>query len=711
MSNKKKNTNMKADIVSRVSYIYFGMLFFAFLIVVRLLYLQIGEKEQWTSKAKAYSKKQRKIESKRGDIFSDDGRILAVSVPFYRLAMDLKSPALKESVFNQGVDSLAYCLAELFNDKTKEEYLQELLEARKNRDAYHVIQPRINYLELQKVKTFPIFREGRYKGGLAVDDIKDRELPNGKLAARTIGYNTGKVAVGIEQKFDYYLRGKPGFSLMQKLSGKDVWMPLNKGITIEPKHGYDIVTTIDIDLQDAAEKALEKQLIKLQAKHGTAVVMEVETGEIKAIANLAKTGKNEYNETYNFAIGEAAEPGSTFKLVSMIVALEDGVITPNTLVNTGNGIIKYNGFPIRDSHRGGYGTITAQRAFELSSNVGISKIIYQNYARKPKKFIDRIYSMNLNEKTGIKISGEPKPQIKYAQGDEGWSKISLPQMSIGYEVKIAPIQTLTFYNAVANKGKMVRPRIVKEIREFSHTVKKFDPEVINSTICSQKTIDQVTKMLIGVVKRGTAKNIYTSRYKIAGKTGTAQIAYNDKGYKKHGKRYQASFVGFFPAEKPKYSCIVVVNSPTKYSYSGAWAAAPVFREIADQAFATCIDMHEPVNTEENTKFVDIPYSKSGYEKDLDYVFKSLGIPIKKENNEKTDWILTRTHDKYVLYQPRKVEKGIVPRVKGMGARDAVYILENIGLQVVLHGRGVVKEQSLPANTKFKNGQKIVLKLG
>ncbi len=438
------------------------------------------------------------------------------------------------------------------------------------------------------MQALPIFKEGRYKGGMIAEVESKRELPHESLASRTIG-NLNKGAsgnvVGLEGAYDTELTGVNGSILKQRLTG-GAWMPVHDENYIEPRDGNDIITTIDIELQDVAESALFSQLSRHGAHHGTAILMEVKTGDIKAISNLRIEDDGDYHESYNYAVGESTEPGSTFKLPAFMVALEDGVISLEDSISTGDGTVRYYDKTIRDSHRGGYGTITARTVFENSSNVGTAMIINENYKGRPGDFVDRLYSMGLNDKVGIEIKGEGSPLIRYP-GDKYWSGISLPMMSHGYEVQQTPLQILTFYNAVANDGRMMKPRLVKEIRYHGQQVEEFSPRVLKSSICSKATIEKAHELLEGVVERGTATNLRNDTYKIAGKTGTAQIANDKYGYKQDGRvSYQASFVGYFPADNPVYSCIVVVNAPTNSIYYGNLVAGPVFKEIADKVYSS-----------------------------------------------------------------------------------------------------------------------------
>lgn len=704
---------LKKEIVWRVGVVYAFMLILGLVILAKVLYLQIIEGNKWKEKAQSLTLKDITIESNRGDILAHDGRLLASSVPYYEIRMDTRSSGLDSYTFNHKIDSLALCMSRLFGDKSPSAYRNEIVKARRNGERFHLIKRRVNYIQLKQMKKFPIFRLGANKGGFIPVQTNLRIQPHVSLASRTIGYisqsERGNV-VGIEGAFDEQLRGVKGIRLMQKLQG-NVWMPVNDGNEVEPKDGMDVLTTIDVNIQDVAESALRRQLSKNEAHHGTAILMEVKTGEIRAIANLERNSAGEYKETYNYAIGESTEPGSTFKLASMIAALEDGYVDLDDTINTGKGEVTYYDKKLTDTKEGGYGVLTVKEIFELSSNVGISKIITRNYKGKEAKFINRLYRMNLNEKLGIDIKGEGKPEIKFP-GDKLWSGVSLPMMSIGYEVRMTPLQILSLYNAVANNGRMVRPKLVKSIMYHGNVVETFDTEIINSSICSRSTLKKVRSMLEGVVENGTASNLKNNTYKIAGKTGTAQIANRKLGYTDRSKiSYQASFVGYFPADNPRYSCIVVVNSPSRDVYYGNIVAGPVFKEIADKVYATSFEMHE--NLDDMEDIADdkekIPYTKNSYRKEIKYVLKELDIDY-DEGKVASDWVATSRKDEEIILSNRKVTDKLMPNVVGMGLKDALFLLENAGLKVEFHGKGSVVQQSIPSGSRISRGQYVSIQM-
>ena len=699
----------KKDILWRVYLLYAMMCVFGLAIIAQVVNVQFIQGEKWRAKAEALTTEYREIEAARGNIFAADGSLLATSFPIYEVRMDVCANPITDKLFYSNLDSLALCLANLFGDKSKSSYKAELTEARKNKERYYLIQRNVSYADLQKIKKFPIFKEGKYKGGLITLQQSKRARPFKELAARTIGYERpGIQPIGLEGAYNNYLSGVGGKRLMQKIAG-GVWKPINDDNEIEPQDGMDLVTTIDINIQDVAEHALLTQLQKHGADHGCAVLMEVETGEIRAIANLSKSKTTgEYGEYYNFAIGEATEPGSTFKLASVIALLEDGGADITDIVNTEKGVYRFYDRDMKDSHEGGYGKITLQRSFELSSNVGISRMVVDHFGKNPQKFIDRIYAMNLQNPLGLEIPGEGQPQIKNTKGKD-WSGVSLPWMSIGYEMLLTPMQILTLYNAVANNGKMVRPKLVKEITKNGIVAKTFETGIINQQICSQQTIDKVKQLMEGVVDSGTAKNLKHADYKIAGKTGTAQIA-KEGVYKGQKITYQASFVGYFPADNPKYSCIVVVNAPSNSVYYGNLVAGPIFKEIADKVYSSRLDIHKEIQETGILAENKIPYAQSGNRNDLITSITRLEIPLKNDTQMISRWAFAENKGNKIELKERAETKEVVPKVVGMGARDAIYILENLGLRVKIEGHGTVVQQSINAGTEITTSREIILKL-
>jgi len=710
---------IRTNILLRV-YLAFGLiLLFAGAVVFQLWRVQFIQGAKWKAMAKTMSAQYINIEAERGNIFASDGSLLATSVPEYELHMDMLAGGIADdNVFQEKVDSLALCLSKFFGDKSQREYARMLREARKDGDRYQLIRRKVGFQELKEIRKFPIFNMGKYKGGLIVIQQNKRILPFRSLASRTIGYKNdnaknaaGKaVAVGLEGAYADYITGENGKRLMQRMAG-NVWMPVNNdGNEVDPKEGADIISTIDVNFQDVAQAALKKQLQKTGADHGCVVLMEVATGEVKAIANYTRTKSGDYEERMNYAISESAEPGSTFKLASYMTAIDQHKIDTSTLVDAQHGEYELynprNGkvvLKIRDAEDPGT-ILSAKRAFEESSNVAAAKIIWAHYHNNPQEFTDKLYSYHLNEKNGLQIPGEGAPRIKNPSSRD-WNKLqSLSQMAYGYESKLTPLQMLTFYNAVANNGTMIAPIFVSEIRRYGNTVERFQARVINDKICSDRTLGRVRGMLEGVVQEGTGKQVIKNKlYTVAGKTGTAQIANGKVGYGDKNK-HQASFCGYFPADKPKYSMIVVIHDPTIGSHLAAWVAGPVFRAIADRVYSSDLQMNQatPLQYVSNSP---MPKIKTGNRKATQEVYSKLNIkPIYASANNTVDT------SNGVPYDETKYQKGAVPEVTGMGLSDALYVLGNAGYKVSVHGSGTVVKQSVTAGSVIPKGSKIIIEL-
>lgn len=682
---------------------YFVILFFGLGIIAKVLYIQFKEGDKLREMGVNHSTKEMKMDALRGNIYTHNNKLLAVTTPKYEIRFDPISNKTDE-FFNANIDSLARSLNKLLKGKSTAGYKNSIVQARRNGNHYYLLAKNLNYDQYQKLRTFPILRLGRNKGGLISIQTNKRDLPYNLLAKRTVGifnYEKGMYEVGIEGAFNEYLKGTEGTRLMQKISG-GIWMPIDPANEIEPKNGNDVVTTIDIEIQDIAETALHRNLRKHNAKHGSVIVMEVETGAILAIANLGIDANGNYQEDYNYAIGESSEPGSTFKLASILVALEDGVISINDTIDTENGTIRYYNQTIRDAHKIKDGKISIKEVIEESSNVGIAKIINDNYQDNPQKFIDGLYKIGLNKPLGIPIKGEGKPYIKNTS-DKSWSGITLPWMAHGYELQITPLQTLAFYNAIANGGKMMKPMFIKEIRTMNQSIEKFPPVILNDRIASRETITILHEMLEGVVLRGTAKNIKNNSYTIAGKTGTAQIAQNNQGYNK--SNYKASFAGYFPATNPKFSCIVVINDPSEKGYYGSAVAAPVFKEISDKIFASNIDLIEDVSTVKNSSN---PRPRTGYKADYNTIFKEMGVATSK--NIDAEWVVCLSVKDTINFGRRIIRPETIPNLVGMSAKDALFILEDLGLNSQIKGKGHVVKQSIKAGTKINKNTLVSLTL-
>ena len=584
-------------IASRMNVMFLLFLLFSFFLIGKIFYLQNLEVDENT-RSTIEAVKNIEVEPSRGNIYSDNGDLIVSTVIKYELRWDSKTPSLK--VFDDYILDLSRELSLYFNE-TQEYFFNYLNNARDNNNRYLLIGKNLSISDVNNIKSFPIFNRGLYKGGLIINEHHKRQSHLGKIAERTIGYEKvdelgNYMRIGLEGAYSGYLSGKSGLRLMQKIADGQ-WKPI-RPYEREPVQGYDVHTTIDTEIQDAVHHELLYQLEKYEADHGTMIVMETNSGKVKGISNLARTSKGKYYEKLNYGIWESQEPGSTFKLMSIIAALEDGVVSPTDSVDTGNGVLKFYNEEVKDSNRKGYGVITVSKAFEVSSNTGIVKIIYDNYKDNPERFVDRLINMKIDQKINIAIKGEGIPLIPHPEV-KGWNGLSLPWMAFGYGVSMTPLQILTFYNAVANNGEMVKPSFIRSIGAFGEEpIYKIDREVIMSSICSEKTLKSVQMMLKNVVEKpwGTANNIYDENIKIAGKTGTSQI-----GYTSDETQYVSSFVGYFPADNPKYSAIVVINKPNKSKgFYGNSVAAPVFKKVA-QKLITRI----PIEIEVSKKDIDI----------------------------------------------------------------------------------------------------------
>ena len=701
----------KRNITLRNSFIFLILVIgVSFWIVGKIIYLQLTTPEEAKENV---SVRTETIKPKRGDIYSSDGKLLATSVCYYDTYLDLACQgvrAMTDSAFDAEIDSLSICLADLFREKTKDKYKSEIRNAKNNGSRSYCIKRRVNYLDYEKMRTFPFLRRGKYRAGFYSTEIFEREKPFGKLARRTIGESSEKGHYGLEFSYDSVLMGVEGYAAFQKVS-KDVWVPIeNSSDYVKPVDGKDLITTIDISLQDIAETELETQMRQSSAKYGTVVVMEVKTGKVRAMANLMRDSVNFY-ENFNYAVGNlssgvASDPGSTFKIASVIVAMEDGYITPETMVKVGNGVDNYYGKTIRDSHTPDSTWLSVQRIIETSSNVGTARFVYDNYKHQQQKFVDGIKRLHLNEPLGIELKGEAVPVI-HEPGSKQWSGISLPWMAYGYGISISPLQILAFYNAIANDGKLMRPMFVEGLSYRGEMVDTFEPYVIDQQICSHKTIEAVKKMLEGVVQHGTARNLRNENYPIAGKTGTAQMNYGKDGQK---ISYHASFVGYFPADDPQYSCIVSIYNPSEGSFYGNVVAGNVFRKIADKIYST--DTKAVANEPIEEYVSALPLSKAGSREKIQSVCEILDLPTNIENFPTVKWIrfkdLTGDKENFAPYMPEN--GGYVPDVRNMGAADANTILENNGLRVMISGRGRVVEQTPSQGSICAKGDSVYLTL-
>jgi cell division protein FtsI (penicillin-binding protein 3) len=696
--------NIRANILLRV-YLAFGLIvLLALAVLVRLCDVQFVQGPKWRAMADSLSTKYVNVDAARGNIYSNDGSLLATSVPEYELRMDMLAGGIEDNdVFYGKVDSLAIRLSQYFGDQSPKEYARVLRRARQDRARYLLIKRKVDYQQLKTIRTFPLFNIGKYTGGLIAIQKNKRILPFKFLAQRTIGYKNANVSngVGIEGAYGSYINGESGKRLVQRIAG-GVWMPVNDEAEIAPKEGADIISTIDINMQDLAQNALEKQLIASDADHGTVILMEVATGEVRAIANYTKVAPGEYKELFNYAIAGNQDPGSTFKLASYMALLEDKKVDTNTMVNTG--YYQIPGKLIKDSH-GSIGVVTVKKAFEESSNAAIAYLVNSRYKDEPSKFTDHLYDWQLNKKLGLEIPGEAQPVVKNPN-NKSWNKnMTLPQMAYGYEMQLTPLKMLSFYNAVANNGKYVAPIFVKEIRKLGNPIEQFHARVINEQIASPSTIKKMQDMLEGVFTEGTGKSLASKFFRIAGKTGTAQVADGNKGYA--NRQYQSSFCGYFPADHPKYSLIVVINDP-KGAYYAALVAGPPFKEIADRIYASDMALSKDVVDQHLVGNTKAPEAKAGKSQEVKRVYQALGI--KTLYAAKGDYFNSIDTSNGLVYQEYSSVKGVMPNVTGMGLKDALYLLGNAGLKTVVTGSGKVVAQNIPAGNKISKGLRVEIEL-
>ncbi len=697
--------SIKTSILLRVRIAFLLVFLFTGGILFRIITLQYKEGDKWKGLAETMGLEVRDIHATRGNIYADDGSLLATSIPFYQVAFD---PYLADKeLYNRGIDSLCYLLSRFYDDLTPTQYRRKIDQARKSRRRYMILnREKIGYQEKKRMENWPIFREGRLTGGIIFEKVEERFLPFSHLGYRTIGTVNGdnRGVVGLEYSFNRQLAGRDGRALFQRMAGGG-WKPVYDGTEIRPKDGYDIQTTINVNLQDVAESALLKALTRHKADYGLVVLMEVKTGEIKAISNLSRNSRGEYYERYNYAVGSqgAREPGSTFKLASMMALLEETDLELTDTVETGDGKYQFYDQVMRDHHKDGFGTLTVQEVFEKSSNIGIAKLVQEYFGERPDEFIEFIRETGLGKPLGFQMVGEGVPYIKDPT-DSTWSGISLPWISHGYELIMTPLQMLTLYNAVANDGKMIQPLIVKSIKDANRTMERYESKVINSKICSKKTLLELRAMLEGVVERGTASNINNTKYKIAGKTGTAKNVKNGR----YINQYYTSFAGYFPAEDPRYSCIVVIDNPKGWNIYGSDVSAPVFKEIADNIYALEIDMHQEL-PKDATEYAGIfPVIRSGKRDELKMICDDLGVANLSEVD--ATWVTTDIENNTVIWEDNTPKDERVPDVRGMTLRDALYVLENMGLKVEVSGHGRVSQQSVTPGTKFNRGNQIKLEL-
>ncbi|MDP9040671.1 MAG: transpeptidase family protein, partial [Bacteroidota bacterium] len=675
-------------------------------------FIQHVQGNYWKALSDSLHQKYVDLSAERGTIYSEDGNMLSTSVPYFNIYIDFDADGLREKNgkrFKENLDSLSLCLASLFRDKSATTYKKQLLQGYKADDRYYLLQRNLTFDQYKKLRTFPLVRQGRNKSGFIIDASSKRMNPFGLLANRTIGLSRDNAQnVGLERTYDGQLRGENGRKLVRYLNG-GTYTPV-EGYEIDPENGKDIFTTIDVNKQDIAENALLSMMIENECEHGTCVVMETATGKIKAMANLGRQPDGSYWEDLNYAI-RASEPGSTFKLATLLSLLDDHEVKLSDRLNIEGGTWKIGTRTVHDAEKQEVSNVTVEEAFEHSSNVGMAKLVVSHYSHNPQKFVDNIKRLRLNQITGIDLAGETSPIVKSPKS-RTWSASTLPWMAFGYEVLVSPLQTLTLYNAVANNGRMMKPYLVNSVQYAGGMDRQFQPVVLMDKVCSDETLADLKTCLEGVCIRGTAKTtLKNTFYPVAGKTGTALIANGNRGYADH--IYQSSFAGYFPADHPRYSCIVVIrNKPFAKKYLGAQVAGPVFREVADKLMSLDVQMADSIRLASYTSLLkkdSSAYYYAGESDGIKKVFHTLQMNYADSSRAKR-WSGVYRENNQPVIKAKNEEQKQIPDVKGMGLKDALFLLESKDIKVTTRGTGKVKQQSIPAGSIVSKNQKLILDL-
>ena len=692
----------------RYTFFVLIMALLAIAVIVKAGIIMFAERQYWKDVADRFVRENVIVFPTRGNIISADGKLMASSLPEFRIYMDFKAGGVKkDTMLMNHLQEICEGLHRIFPDQSAAEFRRTILKGRKLGSRNYLLYPkRISYIEYKEVKKLPVFSLNRYSSGLHELAYNQRKKPFGSIAMRTLGDLYPDTALGakngLELTYDKYLKGEVGITHRQKVRNQYLNI-----VDKAPVDGCDLITTIDVDMQDIAEKALVDQLTNLQAEAGVAIVMEVKTGEVKANVNMTRAGDGKYYEMRNLAVSNLMEPGSTFKTASIMVAMEDGYITPDYEVDTEQGIVNMHGSRMRDWnwYKGGYGVINVTKILEVSSNIGVSRIIDKFYGDNPQKFIDGIKRMSIDTPLNLGFVGEASPKI-LGPKERYFAKTTLPWMSIGYETQIPPIYILNFYNAIANNGKMVKPKFVKSITKDGNIIKDFPTETINEQICSEHTLEQIQMILKSVVANGLAKPAGSKLFSVSGKTGTAQISQGKAGYKSGGTKHLVSFCGYFPSEKPMYSCYVAIQAP-KASPSGGIQAGSVFSKIAERVYAKHL-FFDLAQAKDSTSIM-IPDTKNGNLKETAYILDELDIKYNKPGNN-IEWCKASDESDNVLLSELNINEKLIPNVRGMGAKDAVFLLEERGLRVRLSGMGKVVSQNIPPGSTARKGQTITLTL-
>ncbi len=707
-------TPIRKKIMLRYYFIILIMVLVGIAIVFKAGVIMFAERQYWNDVADRFIKENVTVRPNRGNIISSDGQLMASSLPEYKIYMDFKAGGIhKDTLLIKHLDSICDGLHQIFPDKSKAEFKNHILKGRKKGSRNYLLYPkRISYIQYKEAKSLPVFNMSKYRGGFHEQAFNQRKKPFGSLAMRTLGDMYSDITLGakngLELQYDSILKGKEGITHRQKVMNKYLNI-----VDIPPVDGCDIITTIDVGMQDIAEKALVDKLKEINGTVGVAILMEVATGDVKAIVNMTKCNDGIYREIRNNAVSDMMEPGSTFKTASIMVALEDGYITPDQNVDTGNGVYMMHGRPMKDHnwHRGGYGVINTTQVLMYSSNIGVSRLVDENYHKNPEKFVEGLYKLGIATPLNLDIPGAAKKPNIRMPNKNNWSKTALAWMSIGYETQVPPMNTLAFYNAIANNGKMVKPRFVKSIMKDGEVIEDIPVEVINPAIASPKTIEQIQMILEKVVSEGLGKKAGSNQFHVSGKTGTAQVAQGGV-YKSGNMRYLVSFCGYFPSEAPKYSCIVAIQKPGLPA-SGGLMAGSVFSEIAERVFAK--HLAKDLKEAKDSTSILTPDVKHGDLIATNYVLDDINVQtinstIKREKGKPVWGKITHTPNTNITLTPNEISTKRVPNVIGMGAKDAVYLLESLGLKVQISGMGKVKSQSILAGNTLQKGKTIQLRL-
>jgi cell division protein FtsI (penicillin-binding protein 3) len=697
--------NIKSNILLRVYLIGAICTLFGIAVLGKAYLIQTDKEQNWKAMADSLTTAIFDIPAERGNIYSADDKLLATSVPYFELHVDFASTAMTDDIFHDNVDSLAFYMWKKFSENSLQGYRLELNKARRHKKRYYLLCKKADFSLLKEIKQWPLFREGKFKGGLIIETHQERKNPYGDLARRTIGLmRKNATYIGIEEATDSLLTGKNGKILKQKIAGGE-WIPIKSAGQIEPKNGYDIITTIDIGLQDIAHSTLLDAVNTLQPDFAAAILMEVKTGAIKAIVNLGKNKDNTYSENYNNAIALRYEPGSVFKTAAYLALFDDGFITTSDSVNTNHASAKFGSVVLTDDgHNTQYSFLTPGKALAISSNVAIAKWINQFYAKNKQQFYDKLVQFGLTSKTQIDLLGESSPVV---YKPEKWSNLSLPWMAHGYELQFTPLQLLTFYNSIANEGHRMQPYLVQSVLDNGKVIRQYQPKKTEHKICKPEAAAMAKEILLRVVEdeNGTAKRIKSPYYRIAGKTGTAKMSSGSAGY---SEKNLSTFVGFFPADAPLYTCIVVIGGAVGQGTTGGVVSAPVFKVMADKIITSNIKSNKAINKDSLVSNKQLPLIVGTTE-----AISELNKRFHIKFDFKDDWHYAKLKSESIRNMgiaKIPITAKVIPDVRSMGIDDAVFLLENIGVKVGFTGKGKVVAQSQPAGSPVVKGSSIQLVL-